>query len=293
MATEKTDYDRIAENFKKSTSLGFRKHIEEYTFLERVSALIKGKKALDLATGDGRFARIMADVGAAEVVGVDKSREMIRLAEKNTEQEGIKYECQDAAELSEIAGGNFDVVTAIYLLHYATNPEELAAFCTAIFLNLKPGGTFVALNVDMHTSAEYYNEYIKYGVDINASTELPRKEGSTITFTLDNGDGTFVSMDNYYLHPETYEQEFTRAGFTDFSWESISVSPQGLREMGEKHWQHFLDHPIIAVISAKKPLAVSQERLTSTGFFKDKTSKEADAQQVDVSLASTVALSKL
>jgi 2-polyprenyl-3-methyl-5-hydroxy-6-metoxy-1,4-benzoquinol methylase len=59
------------------------KQAESYTFFRMVGAL-DGKRVLDLACGFGFYPRLLKQHGAAQVVGVDISPEMIRLA---TQQE--------------------------------------------------------------------------------------------------------------------------------------------------------------------------------------------------------------
>jgi len=234
-----TNYNEISSEYEASTHIPFRECVEEYTFFKSAPDF-QGKRVLDLACGEGRFPRKIKQRGASQVVGVDKSEKMILLAKKQEEEnpQGITYVCKDVTTLSKIYGGNFDIASAVYLLNYADNLEVLKAYCRGIFLNLKPGGTFVAINANMHTPVEQYGTYRKY--DLYASTDIPRKEGMPITFTLKNPDDTFVALDNYYLSPETYEQAFEEAGFIDFQWTAVSVSPEGVKKMGEGYWDHFI-----------------------------------------------------
>lgn len=74
------EYDAIAGAYKDSKQLSFRKYIEEYSLFESLGD-IGGVKALDLACGEGFYTRKLKRAGAGEVLGVDVSAEMIRLAE--------------------------------------------------------------------------------------------------------------------------------------------------------------------------------------------------------------------
>ena len=80
------EYDGIAEAYRDSKQLSFRKYIEEYTFFE-ILGDIRGATVLDLACGEGFYTRKVKQAGAAEVTGVDLSEEMINLAD---EEEGIR-----------------------------------------------------------------------------------------------------------------------------------------------------------------------------------------------------------
>ena len=64
-------YDAIADRYRESKWLLFRHYIERYTLFE----------VLDLACGEGVYARQFKRAGAAEVIGVDISQAMIALAE--------------------------------------------------------------------------------------------------------------------------------------------------------------------------------------------------------------------
>src|SRR5262249_15116442 len=140
-----TDYDTIAQEYKKAKLQPWRQHIECFTLCELIGDT-RGKTVLDVACGEGFYTRVLARRGAARVVGVDLSQGMIDLArqEEMAHPLGIEYHQQDARQLS--LPEPFDVVTASYLLNYASTREELLAMCQGIVRSLKPGGRLVAVN---------------------------------------------------------------------------------------------------------------------------------------------------
>ena len=87
---------------------------------------LDGKRVLDLACGFGFYTRLLKQHGAATVVGVDISPEMIRLATQQEQAEplGITYQVGDAVTLPPL--GPFDLVTAAYLLNNADEPGPAA-----------------------------------------------------------------------------------------------------------------------------------------------------------------------
>src|SRR4051794_21135251 len=95
-----TDYDRIAEKYKRAKLQPWRTHIERYTLLRLVGNLA-GKAVIDLACGEGYYTRELRRGGAARVVGVDLSQGMIALAEAEEAREplGIEYRVGDARTL--------------------------------------------------------------------------------------------------------------------------------------------------------------------------------------------------
>ncbi len=74
-----TNYDPIAEQYKRSKEQPWRTHIEAFTLLELVGDPT-GLEAVDLACGEGFYSRLLRQRGAAKVVGVDLSQGMIELA---------------------------------------------------------------------------------------------------------------------------------------------------------------------------------------------------------------------
>jgi toxoflavin synthase len=121
-----TDYDLIAEQYKRSKQSPWRTYIEQYTLLELLGDL-RGKSVLDLACGEGYYSRILKNLGARRVVGVDLSSKMIELA-RASERElrlGVEYVVSDAINYQP--DESFDIVTAGCLLNYADTKEKLLA----------------------------------------------------------------------------------------------------------------------------------------------------------------------
>jgi 2-polyprenyl-3-methyl-5-hydroxy-6-metoxy-1,4-benzoquinol methylase len=140
-----TDYDRIAEQYKRAKFWPWRTHIERYTLLRLVGD-VAGKAVIDLACGEGYYTRALRRQGAARVVGVDLSRGMIGLAEAEEARLplGVEYRVGDSRSLEVLA--EFDLAFAAYLLNYARTAEELTQMCRAVAGALRPGGRFVTAN---------------------------------------------------------------------------------------------------------------------------------------------------
>ena len=140
-----TDYDRIAEQYKRAKLQPWRTHIERYTLL-RLAGDVAGKAVIDLACGEGYYTRALREQGAARIIGVDLSRAMIGLAEAEETRRplGIEYLVGDVRTLEEV--GQFDLVFAAYLLNYAHTAEELTQMCRTVARALRPGGRFVTAN---------------------------------------------------------------------------------------------------------------------------------------------------
>ena len=87
-----TDYDPIAEQYKRSKQQPWRAHIEAFSQMELIGDPT-GKRVIDIACGDGFYTRMIRQRGAAKVTGVDLSEKMIGLARAAEAQQqlGIDY----------------------------------------------------------------------------------------------------------------------------------------------------------------------------------------------------------
>jgi ubiquinone/menaquinone biosynthesis C-methylase UbiE len=136
-------WDEAAESwvdFVRGSKDFFREEMNNPAFF-RLIGNIKGKKALDLACGEGFNARILARRGA-KVVGVDFSERLIefaRLLEKK-EKLGIEYYVSDAADLRRFASGHFEVVTCFMALMDIENYREAVRETARV---LKRNGRFI------------------------------------------------------------------------------------------------------------------------------------------------------
>ena len=241
-------YDTIAPQYQQSKQLPSHLHIEAYTYLNLLGELGK-KSILDLGCGEGFYPRKFRQKGAAQVVGVDLSPQMIELAKQQEAREplGIEYLVADVCELGQI--GSFDLVVASYLLNHAQTKAQLLQMCQTIYANLKPRGRFVGINNNVEQSPESYPLCEKYGLSKSLSGSLVEGVSITITFSV---DGQKFSLYDYYLSRDTYEWAFKTAGFKKIRWHSPLVSPEGIQEFGQEFWQDFLDYPPMIGIEAGK-----------------------------------------
>jgi SAM-dependent methyltransferase len=239
-----TDYDAIADDYKRAKQQPWRFYIERYTLLRLIGDL-RGRAVLDLACGEGYYTRVLRHRGAARVLGVDLSEGMIRLAREEEARRplGIEYRVQDARAVDE--AWVFDIVVAAYLLNYAATREELDAMCAAIGRALKPGGRFVGVNNNPEHALEHFGSSKKYGfVKI---TPGALAEGAPITYTIFLDDGS-INITNYWLSTEAHEAAFRAAGFSLIRWHRPRVSAEGQAAFGNAFWESFLRHPPVTFL---------------------------------------------
>jgi SAM-dependent methyltransferase len=244
-----TDYDLIAEQYKRAKLQPWRTHIERYTLLRLVGD-VAGKAVLDLACGEGYYTRALREQGAARVVGVDQSRGMIGLAEAEEARRplGVEYRVGDVRALDVPA--EFDLVFAAYLLNYARTAEELTRMCRAVAGALRPGGRFVTANSNPGEPTGAPPADRGYGFARRLEGELV--EGAAVVWEFFLPDGTSFELTNYYLGARTMEEAFRAAGLRAPRWHAPEVSPEGLREFGREYWSDFLARPPVAFIECVK-----------------------------------------
>lgn len=243
------DYDAVADRYDATfQALPYRIFVEEWSVLKALGD-VEQRSVLELATGTGHYARRLRGLGAGRVVAVDLSAEMIALAQEaeNRTPLGISYRVHDVAtlELDE----TFDVVVAVYLLHYAADIDRLDAMARVVARHLEPGGRFVTfqLNPSLAREDHYYEPY---GMRVN----LPRhySDGQELSFSVNVGGDWWSPISVHYWTRETLITSLQRAGLTGIRWQTPTLDPQGVDRHGEEYWKAYLQHPHCVVIEATK-----------------------------------------
>lgn len=85
---------------------------------------VKEKKILDLGCGYGENDKYCRGLGAKEILGIDISEHMIKIAEKNNTDENIKYKVMAMEDISKIKE-KFDIVISSLAFHYVKDYEKL------------------------------------------------------------------------------------------------------------------------------------------------------------------------
>jgi ubiquinone/menaquinone biosynthesis C-methylase UbiE len=239
-------YDQIGSKYDEYAQTATLKRAESYTFFRMVGDLT-GKRVLDLACGFGFYTKLLKQRGAAQVVGVDISPEMVRLAcaKEQDDPTEVAYRVGDATELPVL--GAFDLVTAVYLLNYATSQDQLRGMCRSAYANLVPGGCFVAYTVNPAYTLSKPNG-AKYGCYFQ---RLTPEEGRYVC------DGEFVTepptpFQCFQWSQEAHEQAIKEAGFRTFAWHPSEVSPEDVECYGAAYWQDFHDNCLVIGLVGQK-----------------------------------------
>lgn len=242
-------YDLVANDYDKSFELlPVRLHIEAYSVMAALGD-VRDQAVLDVGCGTGFYSRAAHRAGAARVLGLDLSPEMIRFAQ-GAEQAaplGIEYRVGDANQLDTI--DSFDVALGVHLLHYASSLDSLAAMCAGLARNLKPGGRFVGvvMNPQPPPADDTYRSYGLHMRQPDASTD-----GAAVHFRVEMGGALTPEFTAYRFRRPTLEAALTAAGFSDIAWPGVRVSAQGLQQHGAEYWAPYLAHPHAVVLQCRK-----------------------------------------
>jgi GT2 family glycosyltransferase/SAM-dependent methyltransferase/glycosyltransferase involved in cell wall biosynthesis len=116
-------------------------HYHRYLF---AAALAPGKRVLDLASGEGYGAALLA-TQADEVVAVDIDDASVEHARANYRLANLSFSQADMLELSDLADGTFDLVTCFEALEHVVDHDRLLA---EILRLLSPDGILVLSTPD-------------------------------------------------------------------------------------------------------------------------------------------------
>lgn len=241
MAESDDQYDALGAIYERA------KHIptglaERATLLSAVGDLL-GRSVLDVACGTGFYARLFHDLGATRVAGVDSAGEMIGYARhvERREQRGITYEQHDATALPVL--GEFDVVTAVWLLGYADDESALDTMIGNLKANLAPGGRLVVLVPNPDADWDLLAQYGRYGYEITRTGPMNVKQPVTVQVL---GDPPF-EFDSFYWERGVFDAALTRAGLADVTRQP-AVTPDD--ERGEEFWGPLRQSPSFGVFTA-------------------------------------------
>ena len=111
----------------------------EWPALRAMLPDLRDRHVVDLGCGFGWFCRFAREAGAAKVLGIDVSGNMLERARDMTSDPAIVYRQADL-ETPTLREGAFDLVYSSLTLHYLTS---LSALFDTIHQALVPGGRFV------------------------------------------------------------------------------------------------------------------------------------------------------
>ncbi len=156
MTDESTALEFTGERFTPECVREIRyEHWHRYAF---ALDLVRGKRVLDAACGEGYGSNLLAGV-AGNVIGIDISGEAISHARSRYGDRGnLEFRCADAAQL-ELPDKSVDVVVSFETLEHLLAQEQLIAGFARV---LGDDGVLLVSSPDKHAYSEiagFHNEY--------------------------------------------------------------------------------------------------------------------------------------
>jgi toxoflavin synthase len=239
-------YQSISASYAEARKAPATLYLEEPSVVAALGSLA-GQSAIDYACGGGYYTRLLKRLGAARVLGVDLSPQMIAVAraEEAASPLGVDYAVGDGAKPERF--GDFDLATAVFLFNYADDAATLAAMFANVAANLADGGRLVAVV----PNPEFKNglkDTLPYEFYLEEIARRPDNLRARMFFT---GAAPF-SIDFTQWSRRAYEETLRGCGFEAISWTQFSVSPEGIEKFGRDFWRAALENPKSVVLSARK-----------------------------------------
>lgn len=202
-------FDTISGNYdglNRVISLGI-----DVKWRKKVLKLIASKnpeRILDIATGTGDLAILMAQTGAKEIIGADISEGMMEVGRKKLKEKKLDDRIQLVYGDSEnlpFEDNHFDAITVAFGIR---NFETLEKGLAEILRVLKPEGIFVILETSVPTKFPYkqgYRFYTKYMLPLVG--RLFSKDRSAYTYLCESA--------SVFPHGEALNNILRKIGFIE------------------------------------------------------------------------------
>jgi len=221
--------------------------------LRAVTGGLAGKRVLEVACGDGIYCRRAAAEGAALVRGVDLSKAMIASAvERSAGLPVCAFAVADAADDASMdaalpgLAGSFDLIMALYLLHYAEDVATLRKMVANLSRFLAPGGSLVVINNHPDAVASPVETFRKYGFEREVV-------GTRVLIRFLDDDGA-VSMTivNHILPLADHLAACAESGLVDVAIHDPVVDPAALAAAPANYYDDLLKHWTYMLLTARK-----------------------------------------
>ncbi|MEH6524465.1 MAG: class I SAM-dependent methyltransferase [Sneathiella sp.] len=242
-----TDYDHKTGRYQKwSKTDSVYSHLEWHVFLQTLGN-ISDKRILDVACGEGRLSRALMDMGAKSVVGTDISAEMVdrarlqNLPSSEMHWENLTYQVKDACDENFSLPSPVDVVTAMYLFHYAETEEYLLRMCQFLSRSLKHGGRFLTYTIN--PEYDFENQY----PDMEKIFGFRYEINDPPNYHLVIGD---FKARMWQWSKAIHERCLEQAGFTNIVWHPLQLASEDAELEPSVLW--YLENPSCIVLGAEK-----------------------------------------
>ncbi|KAL8737011.1 MAG: hypothetical protein Q9181_002098 [Wetmoreana brouardii] len=247
-----TQYDAIGALYEEMRKLPAAQ-LQDYNFKKAVAPYAKDAKVLDLACGTGHNAKTVSDMGAAHVVGIDISSEMIEVAKATSTSDKLTFHIGDCSKPVRFEEGPFDLVLGVWLLNYAGNAEEMLDMCRNIAMNLKENGRFLGVTPHPTNDPKRHIERaaaarpVQYG-NVTVTVRDEAGDGVATHLVAVTGQGN-IEFDAYHLKRDIYEKSAKEGGLNGaLVWEPVQLPAEYTAES----WNSYLALPHFGILHVSK-----------------------------------------
>lgn len=212
----------------------------------RILGDVKGLEILDAACGYGLYTNSAKQKGAKRALGFDYSEEMLAIAKEieRAHPTGAEYIFGDARNLGLL--GKFDLVTAVFLFHYAEGRQDLVKMAKSIYDNLKVGGRLVSVQ-DVFVPTEEFN----FSFPTHQISQIGKIKGGIKARVIRGRNTADHSFDIFVFPREVYESVLKEVGFKKILWHKPYPSEEAVREYGPEPFEMFKRDPVM-LLEARK-----------------------------------------
>ncbi|OMP68821.1 SAM-dependent methyltransferase [Agrobacterium tumefaciens] len=213
----------------------------EWSTLQTMLPDLTGAHVLDLGCGFGWFSRWVRQQGAAHVLGVDVSENMLARGKAETQDSLISYIRADMETL-ELAPDSYDLVYSSLAFHYI---KKLQGLMKEVYTSLKPGGSLVCSVEHPIYTASSSPEWIRHPNGRNTwPVDQYQYEGARTTNWLAEG------VVKQHRTMGTYLNMMIGLGFTVTHVEDWGPSEEQINAHPE--WEEECHRPMFLLMSARK-----------------------------------------
>lgn len=201
---------------------------------------MNGKSVVDLGCGFGWFSRWASEAGAADVLGIDVSSNMLARAVADTNDARITYQLHDLDDL-ELTPACFDFAYSSLALHYLLDLDRLFA---TVRRSLRPGAEFVFSVEHPICTAPTNPGFVTNDAGVTAwPVDGYLREGPRTTNWLAPG------VVKQHRTIASYVQSLVAAGFTLTDLVEWGPSSHQIEEVPE--WAVELERPFFLLVAAR------------------------------------------
>jgi len=236
-----TDFEQIPDYGRYVATDEYRSGLLYPAVIKELGGL-RGKRILDIGTGNSPFPGLMAKQGAF-VVGYDKSPKQIELAHKNAQGLNVEYVVATPQTFSD--NRQFDYATSIMVLPYAESVAELGIFFRSVNRHLLPRGKFVSVTLNPRFTKFETNFFIR---------RMTKLEGNLIKMEFLKRTGEPGLQEPLFKrqYTETEYEQAAAAVSMSVAWKPMIATPQAVAQEGEDFWRPVHEaQPYILVVAQK------------------------------------------